>query len=232
MSVEEDKTLFDRLVEKLKGFVGGTLIPTVNETQRQIPDSILMGSIILYILTQNYSYGIFSLFIFEIITIHLLIGKGMSMYSGSTSLSPDSKCRTGYRSYSSDVSKILSQNTFPSMGMYSITAIATYIGAAMTSLKTTLDAMGTEWSSRYTVAAILIPLFVVTFAAFQLMKGCDSMTDILIASVIGAIVGILFFTLHSALFGAEAINLLGIPLLVDKEDEGKPLYVCVKQQNA
>jgi hypothetical protein len=231
MSVE-NKTLFDRLVEKLKGFVGGTLIPTVNETQRQIPDSILMGSIILYILTQNYSYGIFSLFIFEIIVVHLLIGKGMSMYSGSTGLSPDSKCRTGYMSYSADVSKLLSQNTFPSIGMYSISAIATYIFAAMSSLKTTLDAMGTEWSGRYTVSAILIPIFLLTFALFQIMKGCDSVTDILIAFVFGAIIGILFFTLHTALFGTESINLLGIPLLVDKEEDGQPLYVCVKQQNA
>jgi hypothetical protein len=58
---------------KFKDFMGGTVINTITEIHMLIPDSILFGSILMYFLTQNMSFGIFAIFIFETVISHRLI---------------------------------------------------------------------------------------------------------------------------------------------------------------
>ena len=48
-------------------------IYTIIEIQRLFPDSVLFGTLLLYILTLNKSFGVFSLFMFETTMLHKLI---------------------------------------------------------------------------------------------------------------------------------------------------------------
>ena len=46
------------LWSKFTNFMGGTVIKTITEIHMLMPDSILFGSILMYFLTQNISFGI------------------------------------------------------------------------------------------------------------------------------------------------------------------------------
>ncbi len=54
------------------------------------------------------------------------------------------------------------------------------------------------------------------------------MGELISALVFGCIAAVLFFYINFAIFGAEGINILGLPLLVDKSQEGAPIYICTK----
>ena len=87
-----DKTLWNKFTD----FMGGTVINTIAEIHTLMPDSILFGSVLMYFLTQNISFGIFAVFIFETVLSHKLIGWVSSQAVGP-SRSADIKCRVGYK---------------------------------------------------------------------------------------------------------------------------------------
>jgi hypothetical protein len=215
---------------KFKDFMGGTVISTINEIYRLIPDSILFGSILLYFLTQNIAFGIFAVFIFETVISHRFISWMFSQTVNSSRSTIDIKCHTGYRTPRFDVHRMFLHESYPSYGVFSITAIGTYLGLAMSEFSSTLNAMGPEWASRSTVAYALITTVLVAFAIVR-WTGCDSLSEIVIAAVLAIIVGVTFFYANKALFGAESMNFLGLPYMVSKESQGSPIYVCAAEKN-
>ena len=79
---------------------------------------------------------------------------------------------------------------------------------------------------RSTVAYTLIGIFLALFIILR-MTGCgDGVSEVLYASVLGFIVGLIFFKVNLSLFGTEAINFLGLPYMVNKNEVGAPIYVC------
>ena len=206
------------------------VISTTNEIYRLIPDSILFGSILLYFLTQNIAFGIFAVFIFETVLSHRFIGWMFSQTVGS-SRSSDIKCHTGYRTPRFDVQRMFLHEPYPSYGVFSITAIGTYLGLAMSEFSSTLKAMGSEWESRSTVAYILIAIVTLAFTIVRKMGCDDNISEILIAAVLAIIVGLLFFYVNRALFGKESMNFLGLPYMVSKDSQGSPIYVCAKEND-
>jgi hypothetical protein len=214
---------------KFKTFLGSSVFTSIDELQRLIPDSLLFGSLLLYILTQNISYGIFAVFLFESSLAHSLISWIFTQTSGpSESRSPDMllKCKPGYKTPRYDINRIFTHLGYPSFATYSITSIATYLGLSMTSFKQTLDTMGIEWSSRYNMSVGFIVLFVLLFVISRLMKSCDSIGEIMVAGLLGLIVGLIFYFVNTSIFGKESVNFLGLPFLVEKDKEGSPIYVC------
>ena len=206
---------------------------TADEIQRLIPDSILFGSIFLYALTQNISYCVFAIFILESGAIYKLISWMFSQTTGySRSRNTDIllKCYAGYKTPRYDVDRMFSKNTYPSRAIYSIVSIATYLGSSMGTFKETLQTMGPEWASRYAVAISFITVFVGLIVVLRLLRGCESMSEILIATIFGIVSGILLFYINSSLFGKESVNFLGLPFMVEKDKDGTPIYVCASEQ--
>lgn len=214
---------------KFKDFMGGTVISTINEIHRLMPDSILFGSILLYFLTQNIAFGIFSVFIFETVLSHNLISWIFSQTVGS-SRSIDIKCHTGYRTPRFDAQRMFTHDSYPSYGVFSITSIGMYLGLAMSEFAKTLDAMGPEWSSRSKVAYALITTVVLAFITVR-WYSCDSFTEILIAVTLAIAIASIFFYINKSIFGPESMNFLGLPYLVNKADSGSPIYVCAAEKN-
>jgi hypothetical protein len=219
-----EQTLWD----KFKGLMGGTVINTITEINMLIPDSILFGSILIYFLTQNVSFGIFAIFIFETVISHKLISWVSSQTVGS-SRSVDLKCRSGYKIPQLSPQRIFSHEPYPSYGTFSITAIGTYLALATNEFSNTLNAMGPEWSSRKLVAYIFILLTLSAFIAVRLWK-CDTVGEVIMAMVFAFMTGIIFFYTNKAIFGEESMNFLGLPYLVSKESQGSPIYVCSKEE--
>jgi len=221
--------------DKVKDFIGGTVFKTITEIHMLMPDSILFGSILMYFLTQNMAFGIFAIFIFETVLSHKMISWISSQAVGS-SRSVDIQCRVGYKSPQFSVERIFSHDSYPSYGMFSISAIGTYLALATSYFKDTLKAMDEStitnnkstndyWSSRPLVSYILIALTVIAFAIVRLWK-CDTISEVTIAMILAVIIGVLFFYINRAIFGEESMNFLGLPYLVSKDSQGAPIYIC------
>ena len=125
MSATEEPTLWS----KFKDFMGGTVIKTITEIHMLMPDSILFGSLLMYFLTQNMAFGIFTIFIFETVLSHKLISWVASQSVG-VSRSVDLQCRSGYKTPQFSPQRMFSHEPYPSYGIFAITSIATYLGLA------------------------------------------------------------------------------------------------------
>ncbi len=220
MPTKEEPGLWGKFV----AFMGGTVVKSIAEIHLLMPDSILFGSILMYFLTQNISFGIFAVFIFETVLSHKLISWVASQAVGS-SRSPDIQCRVGYKTPQFKPERMFSHDPYPSYGVFSISAIGTYLALATREFSNTLDAMGIEWIYRKKVAysfCAIIPLIYIFFRA----KNCDSIGDIVAAVAMAMVAGAIFFYINKSVFGEEAMNFLGLPYLVSKESEGSPIYIC------
>ena len=113
-----------------KNFMGGTVIKSITEIHMLMPDSILFGSILMYFLTQNMSFGIFAVFIFETVLSHKMINWISSQAIGPSRSSTEIQCRSGYKIPQFNIDKIFSHDPYPSYGLYSVSAIGTYLALA------------------------------------------------------------------------------------------------------
>jgi hypothetical protein len=206
------------------------IIESIKEIHSLIPDSILFGSLLMYLLTHNMSFGIFSVFVFEMALSHRLISYLFSQSVGS-SRSIDLPCRVGFKTTQYQFDRIFKHDPYPSYGVFSITAIATYLGLATNEFSQTLDTMGTEWSSRKKVAYSFIGIFILAFVIARWLSGCDSKMEIVIALLCAMFIGFIFYFINKSVFGVESMNFLGLPYLVSKESKGSPIYVCSTEIN-
>jgi hypothetical protein len=88
--------------------------------------------------------------------------------------------------------------------------------------------MGSQWSSRGTVAYVFIALIVLSFIIVRIyVADCgDTVGEVLMAMVLAIVVGGIFYTVNKLLFGIESMNFLGLPYMDSKANDGSPIYVC------
>jgi nitrate reductase NapE component len=200
------------------------VIKPVIEIQSLIPDSILFGSFLLYFLTHHQAFGVFALFLVEVVGAHRLISWVISQTVGP-SRPPSLACRAGYKIPQYQYQRIFSHDAYPSYSIFSVTAIATYLGMATSLFSPTMDEMGPEWSTRKTVAYVFIGLFLAAFLLARLYS-CESLHELGLSVALAVLTGVVFFYANQSLFGEESMNFLGIPYLVRKDEEGSPIYIC------
>ena len=204
--------------------MGGTVLNTANEIHRLMPDSILFGSILMYFLTQNMSFGIFAIFMLEIVLSHKLIS-WVSTQALGPSRPLDIKCRSGYKTPQFSPQRMFLHDPYPSYGLFSVTSIATYLSLATKEFSNTMDAMGDEWSSRAKLAYGFSAVIVAIFLIYR-VRNCDSVGEAVAAIAMAIITAAIFFYINRAVFGPESMNFLGLPYLVTKESQGSPIYIC------
>lgn len=207
------------------------IIQVITELQRLFPDSVLFGSLFLYILTQNNVYGIFSLFMFETTIIHKIIATifervNGTMPSSAAASGPASACHPGFRGARKEVERMLRQNSYPSLSIFSLMSAAVYLFSSSVTFNDTLESMGQEWHMRFLFSLSFFIIIPIVMIIIRKLAGCESFGEILIAGCLGAFVGLILFFIHKALFGLEGINFLGLPYMVDKSDKGSDIYVC------
>jgi len=210
----------------LKRIFNGAL-DGITEMHALLPDSMLFGALLLYILTHNLSFGILAVFIFEMVLSHKFIGWMFAQTVGPEPRPPTSvKCRAGFKTAQLSIPRTFSHDQYPSYALFSITSIATYLGMSTKEFSTSLREMGPEWSPRITVAFVFIGLMIPILIASQMYR-CDiAIGEIGIALGLAIVVGILLFVLNKAMFGREAMNFLGLPDTVSIIKEKDPIYVC------
>ena len=222
---QTEKTPWDYVYD----FLGGTLAPVIFEIQRLLPDSLLFGTLVMFILTGNTTWGVLLTFLIELLVAHGILATGFQAYQGPQKSQGPLSCRPGFRHPRFDFTRFFIRDRYPSVSTFSLGAIATYFGLTINYFSETLRAMGPEWAARVTVAYIFIALFVVSILSTRLLYGCESKSELIIALIAGLLSSIILFSINFSIFGAEGINILGLPMLVDKTKEGNPIYICTKQ---
>jgi hypothetical protein len=219
-------------IPNVKGFIGGTIINTVAEMYSLMPDSVLFGSLLLYFLTQNLSYGVFAAFIIELTLSHRLIAWVFSQAVGSPDVGKTISCRAGYKTPRLDVKRMIDHDPYPSYGIFSIASMATYLGFATSEYSDVLAALGENWKTRSMVAYIFMALIVSTFIMARIfLSDCnDTLGEIITAVFLAIIVGYIFFYINKTIFGQESINFLGLPNLATKDKDANgnqtDIFIC------
>ena len=162
------------------------ILKSVLEIHSLIPDSILFGSLLLYFLTHHLAFGIFSLFLVEMIGSHHLISWLFSQTVGPTRSPMPMTCRAGYKTPQYQYQRIFSHEAYPSYSVFSVGAIATYLGLSTNEFAPTMEEMGREWAIRTSVAYTFIISFVIVFLLARSI-GCESFTEIGVAFLLSII---------------------------------------------
>lgn len=211
------------------GALGG-LMNSIAEIFSLVPDSVLFGAGLLYFLTQNVTYMVFAVFILETIMSHRLIAWFFEGSIGPSSRLSDIKCRAGYKVPQMKYQRMFMHDPYPSYGIFSITAIGTYLGLATSEFADTMQEMSkspkTDWAARPYVAYAFILLFILAFIGLRMNECKDNGPEVTIAVFLAIIVGWGFYRLNVSIFGKEGVNFLGLPYLVSKSEDGTPIYTC------
>jgi hypothetical protein len=210
------------------------------ELGKLFPDSILFGSILLYCLTQNLSFGVLAIFFLETSLLHQIMGfvyeKSMGpaqqKYTSKTSDAEILNCRSGFRTPRKEWERNFMNDTYPSVSVFFWGSFVAYMVGSNAAFATILNTMGADWRPRIIFSSIAIVLTSIVFllARHTAWGGCDSTSELILALVSGLVAGTILYFLNYQLFGLEGLNYNGLPILVDKVEEGSKIYVCAPPQ--
>jgi len=164
MTEVQENGIWNNLMSGVNSFIASP----VSEIYSLMPDSLLFGALVLYFLTQNLSFGVFAIFIFETVFSHRILSWLFSQSVGPSRSVTDIKCRAGYKIPQFNAERIFSHDQYPSYGVFSITSIATYLGLSTSEFSKTLNEMGSEWKSRSIVSYVFILLVVSAFIIIRM----------------------------------------------------------------
>lgn len=224
----EETSAFDKVTSAAAEYLFGP----VAEIYSLMPDSLLYGSLFLYIITQNMPFGVFSLFIFEMSLIHRFISYIFFESVGPSRPPSNLRCRAGFKIPQYSFQRMFSHDQYPSFSIFSISSIATYMGLSLNEFKETMVEMGPNWSKRMIIGYTFIGFMLFVFLSMRAYHCGDQLGEIIVSVFLAIVTGFLLFHLHKALFGIESVNFLGLPYLVRKDEKGNPIYVCAAEEIA
>ena len=206
----------------LKSVTNDVLWPAWHELFRSMPDSLFLGTAIFSGITQNFPLGILVLAMLELAITQRLFGGFLgSVHSNEVDIS-SAKCISGIPSpyQISVVSHILKQSAFPSGPIFFVSGVLAYIIASTLNFKDELKELAEkepEWNARIPLSMTFSILLLLCFVGWRYNTGCESALTILGSLLFGLPIGALIYLVHVYLFGRNAVNFLGIPLLADSK---------------
>jgi hypothetical protein len=201
-----------------------------------MPDALVLGTGFFSLVTLSFSYGMFFVALLESLGIYHFL-RTTNNRLGIVPLIPlreslGARCRSGITTLSASSLSLfggLVSPQFPSAPLFIMGVAGAYVLMSMQVLSRELEAMGKEFTTRYYVAQVAIPLLVLFLVAYRIFYACDSPGNALLSVVLGAIVGALLIEQNRRLFGESSLNLIGVPLLRQRTASGEKLYICPTQ---
>jgi hypothetical protein len=217
-------------------FIDNTIVPVITEMMRIFPDGLVITSGLYALLTISFPFSIFFGSMLEATAIFHAIRYSTS-YLGVSPMSATGSsvthiCRTGFTKPTTSLlsmSMFSSEgltNPFPSSQIYMLSVASAYIFSTLNTQAKELSALGPSYSARYYISTIFLTVVLFLFVCFRIAYGCESFAVAIMSVPIGLLLGILLVQQNLRLFGAESINLIGIPLLKSRTANGKKIYVC------
>jgi hypothetical protein len=223
-------TLQDSTYDQFHKMVIAPLLSASTEMGRLFPDSIMFGSLLLYIITQNLSFGVLTFFFVETSLLHRAVAfvyEKMYGKRGPSGKTDDQmiKCRSGFRAPRKEFERTFSGDRYPSTAVFFWGSLVSYMAGSNYSFAQVLTKMNQQWWPRTSFAIIGIVFLTIIFMLGRI-GGCDSTSELLLALVMGIVAGILLYIINVNLFGLEGMNYNGLPIVINKTDQGSNIYVC------
>lgn len=218
----------------LKSILSDTLIPTSQEFMRALPDSLFLGTGFFALITQNFPLGVLVLAIAELAMSQRILGGIVSVVQENPIKSYSDKCSAGIPSpyQLSLIGKLMSEVQFPSGPVFLLAGVISYTLSSTFNFSQELKELGKkepEWNARIPLSISFSVLLLAFYIVWRYINSCDDVFSLLGSTAIGSIIGFIIYSIHVYLFGRDAVNFLGIPLLADRAANGTPLYACAKQ---
>lgn len=223
--------------ESLKSFKSSTLFPLGGEFMRSMPDSLFLGTSVLALMLQSWPLGTLVLAMLETTVIHRLLGGAFSQITDQNEAKPSNfLCMPGIPSVYqlSLVGGVMSKTVFPSSHIFFVVSVIGFVLLSIFQFRPELEELGKnepEWKLRLPFATIFSALLLCAVVAWRVWVDCDSVGAALASTILALLTALCLFLLHLYLFGRHSLNFLGIPLMVDRAKNGRPLYVCAKQSD-
>ena len=149
--------------------------------------------------------------------------------SFGTKSSLTEKCVSGFMSKNAESLSLFGSgggSSFPSAPIYIVSVAAAYVIASLYKFSKEMDILGKEFSERFYISIISLPMLITAVSLYRLFFDCDNFSVILLSIVSGLVVGGILVEMNHNLLGMASINLIGIPILSERTADGKKIYVC------
>ena len=210
----------------------GTVIPTVVEFLRLLPDGLVFGIGLLSLLSFCKSYGVLLFSMFELMFVQRLFATfiGSIAPTGAGPNATAAVCQNGFAFPNmmriSMIDSVGKPSAFPSSSMFFLVSIVTYIISSIQQFKKEIATLGGDVNMRTTIASSLSVLFILFMFIYRINYGCDSFGNVILTMIFGVITGVVLVYQNMALFGRDGVNVLNLPLIITAAETGKPMYVC------
>ena len=218
--------------EKIFELIQNNIFPIGIESLRLLPDSIVLGTMILTALSMCKSYGIMVLTMIEFMLIQRLLANIIGGIS-PIGAGPDAMhevCQPGFNFPNamriSLIEKIGIPSFFPSPVMFFLSATISYMISSMKEFSREIKVLGGDLAMRTKIGLVMGFLLIFSMLAFRYSYGCESFGTLLTSVIIGGGFGFITLYQNKALFGRDGINILNLPMIQTIEERGKPMFVC------
>jgi len=228
MSATKPKSIFDPITAIIDKFI----IPVSIESLRLLPDSIVLGTIILAGLSMCKSYGVLVFTMVELMLgqrlLSNIIGGIAPIGAGNDAL--HMVCQPGFSFPNAMRISLLETigipSMFPSPVMFFLSAVISYMIAAMNEFSREIKSLGGDLSTRTMVGVVMGMMLLFAMLGFRYSYGCESFGTLLVSLMLGGAAGVALVQQNKALFGRDGVNVLNLPMIKSMEERGKPMYVC------
>ena len=220
------------LYEKITGFVHLVLIPIGIETLRILPDSVVLGTALLSMVSLSKGYGVLLLSMVELMLIQRVFASVISgiapLGAGNDAL--HESCQPGLAFPNmmriSLLETIGKPSSFPSPILFFMSGTLAYMIGAIKDFGREIKSLGGDLNTRTLVATALSAFTLFILLVVRYSYGCEAFGPLLMSMVLGIIAGLVIVVQNKALFGREGINVLNLPMIRTMSESGKPMYVC------
>ena len=229
MSAVDPKGTF--MQSKILPLFTEVLLPVGAETFRLLPDSLVLGTAVLALVSLCQSYGVLLLTMVETMVIQRLaagfIG-GISPILGAAG-SYQMICQPGFVFGNSQRISLLEtigkESMFPSPVMFFMATILSYMSAAVNEFSREIATLGSDVQGRTLTATVLSIMLLIAILAFRYSYQCEGFGTLFVSLLFGVIVGYALVQQNKALFGRSGVNILNIPMIIPA-NQSAPMYVC------
>lgn len=211
----------NKILSPVKTVVDNYIQPTVSESIRILPDSLLFGSGFLALLTFSPAYFIFFIAILQLgLFQHISASFLMSILPSNFSNQPGPmKCSQGYRGTSfyqlSLMTLLIKDSVIPNPIMFILSAASFYIMAMYWEFQEEYSSLGPEAVKGVKASAIMSAILILFVALWRIgMDGCDNLNYLIVSFIFGFI-GFGVFHINKSIFGRDSVNLMAIPTFVN-----------------
>ena len=206
------------------------------------PDTLTAATFLFSILFQSPPLAAFTASIVTLNFLHPLLATFLSQIFGGFSGTNTDVAMCSGRFPGVSFGGLMNMARERSFGALNFAATPSYYSVFLGFVLSYLSAMPVIYAHEFDASPkrkaititglVVLSLVVVLGMGFRLLSGCDTFVGLVIGILIGAVIGILLVGLLAWGSDRRLTNLLGFPLMRNRAEDGKPIYVCERPTNA